>query len=84
MIFGNHFCCLSHREGREFAQFFIQINVTSEPYEASLLWFLWYIKQCGGVKRIVSIKVKIEFVTTKSFDFKQEMKIIIIFEKRLK
>ncbi|OQR74326.1 amine oxidase-like [Tropilaelaps mercedesae] len=44
------------KAGREFAEFFIQINVTSEPYEASLLWFLWYIKQCGGVKRIVSIK----------------------------
>lgn len=44
------------KEGREFAEFFIQINVTSEPYESSLLWFLWYIKQCGGVKRIVSIK----------------------------
>jgi len=33
---------------------FINLNVTCEPYEASLLWFVWYIKQCGGVKRIVS------------------------------
>ncbi|KAG0438804.1 hypothetical protein HPB47_016864, partial [Ixodes persulcatus] len=37
-------------------EFFIAINVTSEAYEASLLWFLWYVKQCGGVKRIISVK----------------------------
>lgn len=28
--------------------------VTSEPYESSLLWFLWYIKQCGGVRPMLS------------------------------
>uniref|UniRef100_V5H5I5 Amine oxidase n=2 Tax=Ixodes ricinus TaxID=34613 RepID=V5H5I5_IXORI len=44
------------RVGKVFAQFFIGINVTSEAYEASLLWFLWYVKQCGGVKRIISVK----------------------------
>ncbi|KAL1419856.1 hypothetical protein MTO96_004760 [Rhipicephalus appendiculatus] len=38
------------------AKFFIAINVTSESYEGSLLWMLWYVKQCGGVKRIISIK----------------------------
>ncbi|GIY14061.1 amine oxidase B [Caerostris extrusa] len=27
--------------------------ITSEQYEASLLGFLWYIKQCGGTKRMV-------------------------------
>lgn len=41
---------------RAMAQFFIAINVTSESYEGSLLWLLWYVKQCGGVKRIISIK----------------------------
>ncbi|XP_003740121.1 amine oxidase [flavin-containing] [Galendromus occidentalis] len=44
------------KAAREFAEFFVQINVTSEAYESSLLWFLWYVKQCGGVKRIVSVK----------------------------
>uniref|UniRef100_A0A4D5S0F5 Amine oxidase n=1 Tax=Ixodes scapularis TaxID=6945 RepID=A0A4D5S0F5_IXOSC len=44
------------RVGKVFAQFFIAINVTSEAYESSLLWFLWYVKQCGGVKRIISVK----------------------------
>ncbi|KAK8770699.1 hypothetical protein V5799_012835 [Amblyomma americanum] len=38
------------------AKFFIAINVTSESYEGSLLWLLWYVKQCGGVKRIISVK----------------------------
>lgn len=43
-------------ETREFAAFLLQIIVTAEPYESSLLWFLWYIKQCGGVKRILAVK----------------------------
>ncbi|XP_041355941.1 amine oxidase [flavin-containing]-like isoform X2 [Gigantopelta aegis] len=34
---------------------FIEVNVTSEPYEASLLWFLWYIAACGGINRIFGI-----------------------------
>lgn len=33
---------------------FINVNVTSGTYEASALWFLWYLNQCGGVKRIFS------------------------------
>ncbi|GAB6033647.1 hypothetical protein CHUAL_013710 [Chamberlinius hualienensis] len=33
---------------------FVNLNVTSEAYEASLLWFLWYVRQCGGHKRIFS------------------------------
>uniref|UniRef100_A0A8C4T1K7 Amine oxidase n=1 Tax=Erpetoichthys calabaricus TaxID=27687 RepID=A0A8C4T1K7_ERPCA len=37
-----------------FATLFINVNVTSEPHEVSALWFLWYIKQCGGTKRIFS------------------------------
>ncbi|KAK3104051.1 hypothetical protein FSP39_024027, partial [Pinctada imbricata] len=31
---------------------FVQVNVTSESYEASLLWFLWYVRLCGGSDRI--------------------------------
>ncbi|KAF8784686.1 Amine oxidase [flavin-containing] [Argiope bruennichi] len=30
--------------------------VTAEQHETSLLMFLWYIKQCGGMKRISSIE----------------------------
>ncbi|XP_078694174.1 amine oxidase [flavin-containing]-like [Branchiostoma floridae x Branchiostoma belcheri] len=40
---------------RRFADMFIHINMTSEPHEVSALWALWYIKQCGGVKRIFSV-----------------------------
>ncbi|XP_076305359.1 amine oxidase [flavin-containing]-like [Tachypleus tridentatus] len=39
---------------KDFSMLFINVNVTSEAYEASLLWFLWYVKQCGGTKRIFS------------------------------
>jgi monoamine oxidase len=41
-------------KARRFAKFFININVTCEPYEASLLWFAWYVRQCGGVRRIIA------------------------------
>jgi len=40
--------------GIDFFKNFININITSEAYEASMLSFLWYIKQCGGSKRIFS------------------------------
>ncbi|CAL1287512.1 unnamed protein product [Larinioides sclopetarius] len=40
--------------GLEFFKNFVNINITAESYEASLLSFLWYIKQCGGTKRIFS------------------------------
>lgn len=40
--------------GRKFLKCFINLNVTCEPYEASLLWFAWYVRQCGGVKRLMS------------------------------
>ena len=40
------------RAVRRFGKSFVNVNVTSEPYEVSLLWFLWYIKCCGGQKRI--------------------------------
>ncbi|XP_072913755.1 amine oxidase [flavin-containing]-like isoform X2 [Hemitrygon akajei] len=39
---------------REFATLFVNVNVTSEPHEVSALWFLWYVKQCGGTRRIFS------------------------------
>ncbi|KAG8185755.1 hypothetical protein JTE90_000738 [Oedothorax gibbosus] len=38
----------------DFFKNFININITTESYEASTLSFLWYIKQCGGTKRIFS------------------------------
>ncbi|MBN3303411.1 AOF oxidase, partial [Amia calva] len=42
------------RTARNFATLFVNVNVTSEPYEVSALWFLWYVKQCGGTRRIFS------------------------------
>ncbi|XP_036966157.1 amine oxidase [flavin-containing] [Acanthopagrus latus] len=39
---------------RQFATLFVNVNVTSEPHEVSALWFLWYVKQCGGTMRIFS------------------------------
>ena len=49
-----HFCCVT-RTARRFASLFVNINVTSEPHEVSALWFLWYVKQCGGTTRIFSV-----------------------------
>ncbi|KAM8857564.1 amine oxidase [flavin-containing] [Synchiropus picturatus] len=37
-----------------FATLFVNVNVTAEPHEVSALWFLWYVKQCGGTMRIFS------------------------------
>ncbi|XP_036404314.1 amine oxidase [flavin-containing]-like [Megalops cyprinoides] len=42
------------RVAKDFARLFVNVNVTSEPHEVSALWFLWYVKQCGGVRRIFS------------------------------
>ncbi|KAI1899630.1 hypothetical protein AGOR_G00063760 [Albula goreensis] len=42
------------RVARQFATLFVNVNVTSEPHEVSALWFLWYVKQCGGTMRIFS------------------------------
>uniref|UniRef100_UPI00398EFC0A amine oxidase [flavin-containing]-like n=1 Tax=Pristiophorus japonicus TaxID=55135 RepID=UPI00398EFC0A len=42
------------RVAREFATLFVNVNVTSEPHEVSALWFLWYVRQCGGTRRIFS------------------------------
>ncbi|NWI69573.1 AOFA oxidase, partial [Todus mexicanus] len=40
---------------KDFATLFVNVNVTSEPHEVSALWFLWYVRQCGGTFRIFSI-----------------------------
>uniref|UniRef100_UPI00358FFB94 amine oxidase [flavin-containing]-like n=1 Tax=Myxine glutinosa TaxID=7769 RepID=UPI00358FFB94 len=42
------------RAARSFARLFVNVDVTSEPEEVSALWFLWYVKQCGGTTRIFS------------------------------
>lgn len=34
------------------ARQYVNVNVTAEPYEVSLLWVLFYIKLCGGTQRI--------------------------------
>lgn len=47
--------CYVIRTARQFASLFVNINVTSEPHEVSALWFLWYVKQCGGTTRIFSV-----------------------------
>uniref|UniRef100_A0A8C2UQK3 Amine oxidase n=2 Tax=Chinchilla lanigera TaxID=34839 RepID=A0A8C2UQK3_CHILA len=43
------------KTAKQFATLFVNINVTSEPHEVSALWFLWYVKQCGGTTRIFSV-----------------------------
>lgn len=37
---------------REFGAAFVTTNVTMEPSEVSMLWFLWYVKSCGSSRRI--------------------------------
>ncbi|XP_006825223.1 amine oxidase [flavin-containing]-like [Saccoglossus kowalevskii] len=39
---------------RELARQQVNINVCAEPEEVSMLWFLWYVVQCGGFLRISS------------------------------
>uniref|UniRef100_A0A668AQS6 Amine oxidase n=1 Tax=Myripristis murdjan TaxID=586833 RepID=A0A668AQS6_9TELE len=46
--------CWTRYTVRRFATLFVNVNVTSEPHEVSALWFLWYVKQCGGTMRIFS------------------------------
>ncbi|KAL7983659.1 hypothetical protein Chor_000535 [Crotalus horridus] len=43
------------KAARDFATIFVNVNVTSETHEVSALWFLWYVKLCGGTTRIFSI-----------------------------
>nr|XP_013797139.1 PREDICTED: amine oxidase [flavin-containing] B isoform X3 [Apteryx mantelli mantelli] len=42
------------KAAKNFATLFVNVDVTSEPHEVSALWFLWYVKQCGGTARIFS------------------------------
>nr|XP_033805542.1 amine oxidase [flavin-containing] A-like isoform X2 [Geotrypetes seraphini] len=51
--FIHHVCWTS--TVRRFATLFVNVNVTSEPHQVSLLWFLWYTKLCGGTVRMFSI-----------------------------
>uniref|UniRef100_A0A8C5NXN7 Amine oxidase n=1 Tax=Jaculus jaculus TaxID=51337 RepID=A0A8C5NXN7_JACJA len=39
---------------KQFATLFVNLCVTAETHEVSALWFLWYVKQCGGTTRIFS------------------------------
>ncbi|XP_078514431.1 amine oxidase [flavin-containing] A-like [Lissotriton helveticus] len=45
-------CCTA--AAKRFATLFVNINVTSETHQVSALWFLWYVKLCGGPNRIFS------------------------------
>nr|KAG5696501.1 hypothetical protein BaRGS_016540 [Batillaria attramentaria] len=40
------------RNANDEVKAFVNVNVTSEPYEVSLLWFLWYLASAGGPLRI--------------------------------
>ncbi|ELK07462.1 Amine oxidase [flavin-containing] B [Pteropus alecto] len=39
---------------KKLATFFVNVCVSAETHEVSALWFLWYVKQCGGTIRIIS------------------------------
>uniref|UniRef100_A0A8D0SPU1 Amine oxidase n=1 Tax=Sus scrofa TaxID=9823 RepID=A0A8D0SPU1_PIG len=39
---------------KQLATLFVNLCVTAETHEVSALWFLWYVKQCGGTTRIIS------------------------------
>ncbi|XP_018428122.1 PREDICTED: amine oxidase [flavin-containing] A-like [Nanorana parkeri] len=39
---------------RRFAELFVNLVVTAETQQVSTLWFLWYVKICGGTTRIFS------------------------------
>eukprot|EP00058_Branchiostoma_floridae_P007977 XP_002593465.1 hypothetical protein BRAFLDRAFT_70755 [Branchiostoma floridae] len=42
-------------ETRTWAEMFVRLNVCAEPHEVSMLWYLWYVKQCGGSMRITAV-----------------------------
>lgn len=39
---------------RRFAELFVNLVVTAETQQISTLWFLWYVRICGGTTRIFS------------------------------
>ncbi|XP_042313678.1 LOW QUALITY PROTEIN: amine oxidase [flavin-containing] A-like [Sceloporus undulatus] len=43
------------KAAKDFATLFVNVNITSETHEVSALWFLWYVKLCGGTVRIFSV-----------------------------
>lgn len=47
-----HLWCMFYSGGRYLAHEVVSLNCCVEPYESSLLWFLWYLKSAGGSKRI--------------------------------
>ena len=42
----------SMKGARDFMRIFYGTLVTTEFFQSSLFWFLWYVKQCGGTKMI--------------------------------
>ncbi|EGV97092.1 Amine oxidase [flavin-containing] B [Cricetulus griseus] len=42
------------KSAKQLATLFVNLCVTAETHEVSALWFLWYVKQCGGTTRIIS------------------------------
>ncbi|CAH1780555.1 unnamed protein product [Owenia fusiformis] len=44
------------RTAKEFCQSFVLTNVSMEPGEVSMLWFLWYVRSCQGTKRIWEVE----------------------------
>nr|XP_021537158.1 amine oxidase [flavin-containing] B-like [Neomonachus schauinslandi] len=45
---------VTSRSAKQLATLFVNLCVTAETHEVSALWFLWYVKQCGGTARIIS------------------------------
>ncbi|KAH0624782.1 hypothetical protein JD844_032582 [Phrynosoma platyrhinos] len=43
------------KAAKDYATLYVNVNITSEPHEVSALWFLWYVKLCGGTIRIFSV-----------------------------
>lgn len=58
---------ITNKTAIEFMRIFIATCVTNEPFSSSTLWFLWYVKQCGGSLRIFSttnggqVKILLQF-----------------------
>ncbi|KAG8450492.1 hypothetical protein GDO86_002957 [Hymenochirus boettgeri] len=50
MQFINKVCWTT--SGRRFATLFVNFIVATETHQVSALWFLWYVKLCGGSTRV--------------------------------
>lgn len=46
--------CWTDRVRGYFNNVYTTIDICAEPEEVSMLWFLWYIKQCGGYGRSIA------------------------------